>query len=48
MENQNEIRFNIPLIGEKFPELKVQTTKGLLNIPKDFCKKMDCTFQSSC
>lgn len=25
-----------PLIGEKFPELKVQTTMGVFNIPKDF------------
>jgi len=30
----NEISF--PLIGERFPELKVQTTQGVLNIPKNF------------
>ncbi len=32
MENKK----GIPLIGDKFPEMKVQTTKGMLNIPKDF------------
>ncbi len=26
----------IPLLGEKLPELEVQTTRGILNIPKDF------------
>ena len=26
----------IPLIGEKFPELKVQTTHGVKNLPEDF------------
>jgi peroxiredoxin (alkyl hydroperoxide reductase subunit C) len=27
---------NIPLIGDKFPELKVQTTHGVKNLPEDF------------
>ncbi len=31
-----ETKKGIPLIGDKFPEMKVQTTKGMLNIPKDF------------
>ncbi len=31
-----ESRKGIPLLGDKFPELKVQTTKGLLNLPGDF------------
>ncbi|MDD3049547.1 MAG: peroxiredoxin [Candidatus Cloacimonetes bacterium] len=30
----SEIR--IPLLGDKFPELKVHTTKGFMNIPRDF------------
>ncbi len=30
---------NIPLIGEKFPELSVQTTHGVLNLPKAFAGK---------
>jgi len=29
----------LPLIGDKFPEIRVQTTKGLLNIPGDFKDK---------
>lgn len=29
----------LPLIGDKFPEIKVQTTKGILNIPGDFKDK---------
>ena len=33
---ENDSRKGIPLIGDKFPEIKVQTTKGMLNIPKDF------------
>ncbi|GAB4294092.1 MAG: peroxiredoxin [Ignavibacteriaceae bacterium] len=35
MENNN-IRSGIPLLGELMPELEVQTTKGMMNIPKDF------------
>ncbi len=31
-----ESKKGIPLIGEKFPELKAQTTKGMLNLPGDF------------
>ncbi len=33
--NNGETR-GIPLLGEPLPELTVQTTKGVLNIPKDF------------
>ncbi len=33
---ENETKKGIPLIGDKFPEMKVQTTQGMLNIPKDF------------
>ena len=35
MENNGQ-RTGIPLLGEKLPELEVQTTRGILNIPKDF------------
>ncbi|MCU7524815.1 MAG: peroxiredoxin, partial [Ignavibacteria bacterium] len=31
-----ETRIGIPLIGEKFPELEVQTTRGFFKIPQDF------------
>lgn len=27
---------SMPLIGDKFPEMQVQTTKGIYNLPKDF------------
>ncbi len=37
MENQEKNSF--PLIGEKFPELKVQTTHGKKNIPQDYAGK---------
>ena len=30
-----EERINMPLLGDKFPELTVQTTKGMMNIPGD-------------
>ncbi|HDQ44348.1 MAG TPA: peroxiredoxin [bacterium] len=30
-----EIRFNMPLLGDPFPELQVQTTHGPMNIPND-------------
>jgi peroxiredoxin 2/4 len=33
---QQDVRQGIPLLGEKLPELEVQTTRGILNIPKDF------------
>jgi peroxiredoxin (alkyl hydroperoxide reductase subunit C) len=39
MSENNEIKSGIPLIGEKFPELKVQTTKGVINIPNDYKDK---------
>lgn len=29
----------MPLIGDKFPAIRVQTTKGILNIPNDFKDK---------
>lgn len=39
-ETMNEETKNgIPLIGEKFPNLEVQTTKGMLKIPQDFSGK---------
>jgi len=31
-----EKRINMPLLGDDFPELKVQTTQGPMNIPRDF------------
>ena len=30
-----EERINMPLLGDKFPELTVQTTHGMMNIPED-------------
>lgn len=36
MEMTQETRIGIPLIGEKFPELEVQTTRGFFKIPQDF------------
>jgi peroxiredoxin (alkyl hydroperoxide reductase subunit C) len=35
MENQEQ-KYSMPLIGDKFPELTVQTTHGKKNIPKDY------------
>ena len=35
MENMNN-GSGIPLLGEKVPEIVAQTTKGMINIPKDF------------
>ena len=35
MENMNN-GSGIPLLGEKLPEIVAQTTKGMINIPKDF------------
>jgi peroxiredoxin (alkyl hydroperoxide reductase subunit C) len=32
----SEREFNMPLLGDPFPELKVQTTHGKMNIPADF------------
>lgn len=29
-------KYNIPLIGDKFPKMKVQTTHGVKNLPGDF------------
>lgn len=34
-----ETRSGIPLIGEKMPEMEVQTTHGMINIPKDYAGK---------
>ncbi len=31
-----ETKINMPLLGDDFPELKVQTTQGPMNIPGDF------------
>ena len=31
-----ETKINMPLLGDDFPELKVQTTHGEMNIPSDF------------
>ncbi len=31
-----EKKINMPLLGDNFPELKVQTTHGPMNIPGDF------------
>lgn len=31
----DEYKSGIPLLGEKLPEIEVQTTKGMMNIPKD-------------
>jgi len=30
---------NLPLIGDKFPEIQVKTTHGMINIPKDYAGK---------
>ena len=38
MENLKEKK-GIPLLGEKFPEMKVQTTKGVMELPKAFAGK---------
>lgn len=32
----NEVRTGIPLIGEKMPDIEVQTTHGMKNIPGDY------------
>ena len=39
MNENNENKTGIPLIGEKFPGITVQTTKGVINIPNDFKDK---------
>jgi len=33
---ENEVRMGIPLLGEKMPDLQVQTTMGMKNIPGDY------------
>ncbi|MFW6132091.1 MAG: peroxiredoxin [Candidatus Aminicenantaceae bacterium] len=38
MENSKEMK-SIPLIGEKFPEMKVPTTHGVKNLPADYAGK---------
>ena len=35
MENQNEKK-GMPLLGDSFPEMTVQTTRGILNLPSHF------------
>ena len=35
----SQIQKPLPLIGDKFPELKVQTTHGTKNLPKDYAGK---------
>jgi peroxiredoxin (alkyl hydroperoxide reductase subunit C) len=35
MEKQKQAQ-SLPLIGDKFPELEVQTTHGKMNLPEDF------------
>ena len=37
--NENIENTGIPLIGEKFPELTVQTTMGKINLPNDYKDK---------
>ncbi len=37
--NENIENAGIPLIGEKFPELTVQTTRGKINLPNDYKDK---------
>lgn len=32
----NQEKNNIPLLGDDFPEIEVKTTKGLINIPKNY------------
>ncbi|AFH48838.1 Peroxiredoxin [Ignavibacterium album JCM 16511] len=34
--DSNEVRTGIPLIGEKMPNIEVQTTHGMKNIPGDY------------
>ncbi len=34
MENTNEKK-GMPLLGDKFPDMKVQTTRGMMNLPAD-------------
>lgn len=36
MEPLNEMKTGIPLIGEKLPQIEVQTTRGVINISKDY------------
>ncbi len=38
MENTNE-KGSMPLLGDKFPEMKVLTTKGKMSLPGDFSGK---------
>ena len=35
MEQNSEPKVSMPLLGDKFPDLKVQTTHGVMNIPAD-------------
>jgi len=36
MNKTEETKFGMPLLGDDFPKLKVQTTHGPMNIPEDF------------
>jgi len=36
MVNDNENMIRMPLLGDKFPEMEVQTTHGVLELPKHF------------
>ncbi|MEA3476530.1 MAG: peroxiredoxin [Candidatus Cloacimonadota bacterium] len=34
-----EVKSSMPLLGDDFPKIKVQTTQGIMNIPEDFKDK---------
>ncbi|MCM8771419.1 MAG: redoxin domain-containing protein, partial [Candidatus Omnitrophica bacterium] len=38
MENINQKK-NMPLLGDNFPEMRVQTTQGVMELPKAFAGK---------
>jgi len=40
MENANqEYRMNMPLLGDQFPQMEVQTTQGPVSLPKAYAGK---------
>lgn len=39
MENNIQEKKNMPLLGDKFPEMEVQTTRGKMNLPGDLSGK---------
>jgi len=39
MENKTEEKRGMPLLGDSFPEMKVQTTHGVMELPKIFAGK---------